>query len=68
MTTTAMIIGCTAGLYLILSAAMNWDRLFGRTANRWIADLIGRTGARILFAAIGLVIIGASVYTWLQAR
>lgn len=46
-----------AGLFSIAGAAFNWDFFFNARKSRTIVNIIGRTGARIFYAVLGIFII-----------
>tara|TARA_B100000609_G_scaffold70592_1_gene56118 strand:- start:135 stop:344 length:210 start_codon:yes stop_codon:yes gene_type:complete len=45
-----------AGLFSFCGAAFNWDWFFNSRKARFFVAIIGRTGARIFYALLGLVI------------
>ena len=46
-----------AGLFSLAGSVFNWDFFFNARKSRRIVRIIGRTGARIFYAVIGLFII-----------
>lgn len=51
------------GLFVSLSAVFNWDWYYQLHKARWIESICGRSGARVFFGVLGLVLIvlGAAI-------
>lgn len=54
------------GLLCILAAIFNWDWLFTAQNSRFIVANVGRGQARLFYAAIGCLMIGAGVFFFLS--
>ena len=46
-----------AGLFSICGAAFDWDFFINSRKARFFVSILGRTGARIVYAVLGLVIV-----------
>ena len=46
-----------AGLFSICGAAFDWDFFINSRKARFFVSILGRTGARIFYAILGLVIV-----------
>lgn len=49
------------GLFCVLASIYNWDFFFNNRRARFFVSLIGRKGARIFYAILGLVLIVISI-------
>jgi hypothetical protein len=49
------------GLLLIVLAILDWDYMMNHPKARPVVALLGRNGARVLYALIGLVIVGGGI-------
>jgi hypothetical protein len=45
-----------AGLFVLAGSAFNWDWYWRRRRTQVWVDLLGRTGARIFYAILGLAV------------
>ena len=54
-----LIIAC--GLFSLVCPIMNWDWFMNHRKARFMISLIGRTGARIFYSALGLFICAVGV-------
>jgi hypothetical protein len=50
-----------AGAFCLLGAIMDWEWFMSYRWARFISEIFGRAGARIFYAALGLVLIAAGV-------
>lgn len=46
-----------SGMFSILGSVFNWDFFFNSRKARTFVNLIGRNGARIFYAVLGIVLI-----------
>ncbi len=68
------LLACGIGVVALLAAIVNWDSSFQLDKARWIERRWGRSGARVVYACLGLLMIGlgalialgAAPYTWWQ--
>jgi hypothetical protein len=49
------------GLLLIVLAILDWDHMMNHPKAQPVVALIGRNGARVFYALIGLMIVGAGI-------
>jgi small neutral amino acid transporter SnatA (MarC family) len=49
------------GLIVLLAAAFDWDWFFTAQNTSFIVRKAGRRGARLLYAILGLILIGAAI-------
>ena len=49
------------GAVMLFFASFNWDRFSTLRKPRWFEDRLGRTGARLFFAALGAALIGLGI-------
>jgi hypothetical protein len=49
------------GILLMVLAVLDWDYLMNHPKARPVTALVGRTGARVFYALIGLVIVAAGI-------
>ncbi len=50
------------GVYAIVASCFNWDWFFNNyKAQKWV-NLIGRTGARIFYIVLGLLLVAGAIY------
>ena len=52
----ALIISIAGGLFAILGSIFNWDFFFENRRAQLFMDLLGRTGARIFYVLLGLLL------------
>lgn len=57
-----------AGLVLGGAAAVNSERFFSLAKPRFLSQAMGRTGARIVYAVLGLVFVGLGIGIMLGYR
>ena len=57
-----------AGALAILASAFNWDWFFKAQNTRLIVQNVGRTRARLFYALLGLLMIGAAIYFFLEVQ
>jgi len=53
----AIIIAAGSGLFALLGALFNWNFFFEGNNSRLFMSLLGRTGSRIFYAALGLFLL-----------
>lgn len=58
------IIGTLAGLFLIFVSLKNYDWYFESRRARYFTKLLGRKGARIFYALIGIIFIITVILTY----
>jgi len=53
------------GILSLLAAIFNWDKCYELVKVRWILAFVGRTGARVFYAVLGisLIVLGC-VIAW----
>jgi hypothetical protein len=56
------------GLVSILASAFNWDWFFQSRNTRFVTQNVGRSRARLFYAALGALLIATAVYFFLQVR
>ncbi|MGL5273166.1 MAG: immunity 17 family protein [Phocaeicola sp.] len=56
------------GLISILASLFNWEWFFAAQNTEFITSRIGRTGARIFYAAVGLVLIALAIYFFYEVK
>jgi len=52
-----------AGLFSILGAVMNWDWFIYSRKARFFVSILGRTGARVFYVILGVVLVGIGIAT-----
>ncbi|WP_229684805.1 immunity 17 family protein, partial [Deinococcus roseus] len=60
-------LGILGGLFTLAASYYNWDWFFNNWRARPFVALVGRTGARIFYALIGVVLLVIGVF-WLIIR
>jgi uncharacterized membrane protein len=53
------------GLLSLLAALFNWDWFFQSQNTRFVVTNVGRTRARLFYAALGLLLIATGIYFFL---
>jgi small neutral amino acid transporter SnatA (MarC family) len=53
-----MVVFILAGLYSLAGSIFNWEWFFSSRRGSVLARLIGRTGARIFYGLLGLLLVG----------
>lgn len=51
-----------AGAFTVLGAVMDWDWFMNSRRARFFVMIFGRTGARIFYGILGLIIMGLSLF------
>lgn len=51
------------GIFSICGSVFNWDWYFNNRKARGVVSLFGRTGARIFYVILGLIIIAMGIYS-----
>jgi hypothetical protein len=49
------------GILMIVLTILDWDYLMNHPKSRVVTALVGRSGTRVLYALIGLIIVGAGI-------
>lgn len=57
-----------AGLVALLASTFNWNWFFNSRNARSIIQGMGRKRARILYGALGLILIGLALFFYIQTR
>lgn len=68
MSTTTAIFVMLAGAFAIAGGILNWDWFMEHRRARIFVRLLGRQGARVLYALLGVAIIGLGVVSLLTGR
>ena len=55
------IIAVLIGLYCIMAAIFNWNWFFNNRRSKGVSKAFKRTGARIFYAALGLLFAGLGI-------
>jgi len=55
------ILMAAAGLFVLSGSAFNWDWYWERRRTQVWVDLLGRSGARIFYAVLGLAMLAGGV-------
>lgn len=50
-----------AGLFTLIAAIANWDWFFNNWRARVVTDMLGREGARMLYAVLGVALLGGGI-------
>ncbi|MGL4851180.1 MAG: immunity 17 family protein [Phocaeicola sp.] len=58
----------TMGLISILASLFNWEWFFGAQNMQTILSYLGRRGARILYATIGIALIALAAYFFTEVQ
>lgn len=58
------------GAFLVSAAAFNWDWCYELAKTRWLTARLGRSGARLVLAALGLflIVLGAAIMAGFRWR
>ena len=56
-------VGVSIGVAFLGAALLNWNWCFETPKGKWLAERMGRTGARIFFAGLGLALVALGVAT-----
>ncbi len=51
------IVAISIGLFLICSAVVNWNWFYSLRTARWLQQLFGKNGARLVHVLLGLILI-----------
>jgi small neutral amino acid transporter SnatA (MarC family) len=54
-------VGITIGVAFLGAAILNWNWWFQMPKGRWLAQKVGRTGARIVFATAGTALVALGI-------
>ena len=68
MTPHYFILGLLAGILSLLAAVLNWGWFFTAHNAQAVVRRIGRSRARLVYGALGLLLIGMAIYFFRSLR